>query len=177
MPHRQRSRLVDRETELHELRALLESNEPRLALLTGRRRIGKTFLLTHAFEADLAFFFIAARTSPQINRRQLLSDLARWANEEIAIEDYPTWRSVFNLLLDLRTPEPIVIIIDEFQYLADDDAGLAEVASELNAAWERTRPPRPLLLILSGSAVSTMEALAMGGAPLYGRFAWRQRVQ
>lgn len=167
---------VDRETEQRRLHGLLASGTPHLALLTGRRRTGKTFLLTNTFDTDLAFFFTAARTSPEINRRQLLTDLERWSSEPIEEEDYPTWRSVFNLLLDLRTPDPLVVIIDEFQYLADDDRGLAEVASELNAAWEKKRAPRPLLFILSGSAVHTMEALAAGGAPLYGRFTWHHKL-
>ncbi len=169
--------LVDRERERHELRQLLASGQPRLALLTGRRRIGKTYLLTHAWGAEPMFLFTAARTTPEVNRRQLISDLASWAGEDLRPGDYPTWRSVFNLLLDLRAPEPLVIVLDEFQYLADNEAGVASVASELNAAWERRRPARPFLLVLSGSAVGTMEALATGGGPLYGRFAWQGRLQ
>jgi len=40
--------LVDRKVEVRELRRLARSNAPELALLTGRRRLGKTYLLTHA---------------------------------------------------------------------------------------------------------------------------------
>ena len=67
------SPLVDREHEQRELHALLASGHPQLALLTGRRRIGKSYLLTHTFEPKRAFFFTAARTSPEINRRTLLA--------------------------------------------------------------------------------------------------------
>lgn len=162
---------------MRELRGLLDEGAPRLALLTGRRRIGKTYLLANAWPTQVAFYFTAARTSPEINRRQLLSELAAWSDEPIEVDDYPTWRSVFNLLLELRSPQQLVIVIDEFQYLAGDQAGLAEVASELNAAWERKRQSRPLLLVLSGSEVSVMESLAAGGAPLYGRFHWKHRLE
>lgn len=169
--------LVNRENEQRDLQRLLQAGTPQLALLTGRRRVGKTFLLTHAWGQAPFFLFTAARTTAEINRRQLLQDLAAWSGEEIRPEDYATWRTVFNLLLDLRAPEPLAVVLDEFQYLADDARGVASVASELNAAWERRRPPRPLLLILSGSAVGIMEALAAGGGPLYGRFAWHHRLQ
>jgi hypothetical protein len=169
--------LIDREAELAALDQLLRTGTPQLALLTGRRRVGKTFLLSHAAPSDHLFLFTAARTTPEINRVQLLEDLARWSGEDVRPEDYPTWRTVFGRLLDARAPEPLVVILDEFQYLADDTHGLAGVASELNAAWERRRPVRPLVLVLCGSAVRTMEALAAGSGPLYGRFAWHHRLE
>ena len=169
--------LVDREVELAELEALLEQGKPQLALLTGRRRVGKTFLLANAWTREQAFMFTAAQTSPELNRRQLLEELSTWSGEELRPEDYPTWRTIFNLMLDMCSPEPIVLVLDEFQYLASNEAGLAEVASELNAAWERKRTIRPLLMVLAGSAVSVMEALGGGGSPLYGRFHWQQRLE
>ena len=54
---------------------------------------------------------------------------------------------------------------------------MAAVASELNAAWERPRGEKPLLMVLAGSVISTMEAIAKGGAPLYGRFAWQHKLE
>lgn len=172
----QGTRLVDRERERQELARLLRAGEPRLALVTGRRRVGKTCLLTHAWDQEPMFLFTAARTTPAINRHQIVTDLARWSGEDLRPEDYPSWRAVFNALLDVQAPSPLVVVLDEFQYLADGEAGVAAVASELNAAWERRRASRPFLLVLSGSAVGTMEALAAGGSPLYGRFAWQHRL-
>jgi len=125
---------------------------------------------------QITFHFTAARTSPEINRRQSLEDLARWSKEPIDLDDYPTWRAVFRLLLQIRAPAPLVIVIDEFPYLASDEGGLAEVASELNAAWEQSRLERPMVLVLAGSSVATMEALAASGSPLYGRFDWHGRA-
>lgn len=81
-----------------------------------------------------------------------------------------------------------MIVLDEFQYLADGRQGIAAVASELNAVWEELdrrypvpsgrraaktgKAALPFGVVLAGSAVSTVEALTSGGAPLYGRFAW-----
>ena len=171
------SPLIDRDAEQAALRRLADSGRPHLALLTGRRRVGKTYLLTHTWGERASFYFTASKTTPEVNRRQLVEDLAAWSGEDFRAEDYPTWRTVFNLLMDLRAPDPFVVVLDEFQYLGDGDAGAAEVASELNAAWERRRPERPFLMVLSGSAVGTMEALAGGGGPLYGRFSWHGRLR
>lgn len=175
------SRLVNRDAEQAALRRLAESGRAHLALVTGRRRVGKTYLLTCTWGERASFYFTASKTTPEVNRRQLIKDLAAWSGEDLRPEDYPTWRAVFTLLLDLRAPDPLVVVLDEFQYLGEGEAGAAEVASELNAAWERQarRPAseRPFLLVLSGSAVGTMEALAGGGGPLYGRFSWHGRLR
>ncbi len=170
------SLLINRGRERDALHALLEVGRPQLGLLTGRRRVGKTYLLTHVWGAYPYFLFTAARTTPEVNRRQLILDLAAWSGEDLHAEDYPTWRAVFNLLLDFQVPAPLVVVLDEFQYLAHDKEGLARVSSELNAAWERRRPPRSFLLVLCGSSVGTMESLAAGGGPLYGRFNWQHRL-
>lgn len=174
------TRLIDREEEVRELRRLAASGRPELALLTGRRRVGKTFLLTHAWENERLFLYTASRTTAAINRRQLLTDFGRWSGADIHVDDYPTWRSAFNRLLDvleqMRNDAPTVLVLDEFQYLADASDGAAEIASELNAVWERQQGLPPVLVVLSGSAIGTMEALAGGGGPLYGRFSWHRKL-
>ncbi len=189
-PHVAPSPLVDRLDERRELAALSRRGRPALALLTGRRRVGKTFLLTHSWPAEHLFLFTAARTTPELNRQQLLTDLAAWSGDSLSPADYPSWRTVFRLLVELAaaratgtSPLPTVVVLDEFQYLAHQETGLAEVASELNAVWEgrglRRAATRkiPLLIVLAGSAVGTMEAVAAGGSPLYGRFDWQATLQ
>ena len=168
---------IDREFELRELRALQDEQTPQLALLYGRRRIGKTHLLTHAWAPEQTFYWTASETTPVQNREQLIRDVSEWAHQDFDPKDYPTWRTVFRLLLELRPKEPIVIVLDEFQYLGEDSKGLAAVTSELNAAWEQRRPPRSLVFVLAGSAIRVLEALDSGGAPLHGRFAWKGELR
>jgi AAA+ ATPase superfamily predicted ATPase len=171
--------LIDRKAEQARLGELIASGEQKLVLMYGRRRVGKTYLLGRAWREAPAqlFYFTAAETTPSQNREALLAALAEWSGGSLHAEDYPTWRSVFRLLLDFRSPEPLVITLDEFQYLGADPQELLAVTSELNAAWELRRARRPLVLVLAGSAVRTLEALNKGGSPLYGRFAWQCRLR
>jgi AAA+ ATPase superfamily predicted ATPase len=170
--------MIDRGVEREQLRNLLAAGEQKLVLMYGRRRVGKTYLLGRAWGNEApAFYFTAAETTPTQNREALIAALAEWSGEEIHAEDYPTWRSVFRLLLDFRSPEPLVVTLDEFQYLGENPRELNAVASELNAAWEMRRPRRPFVLVLAGSAVRTLEALNEGGSPLYGRFAWQCQLR
>ena len=169
--------IINREAELDRLHALADSGGHALALVTGRRRVGKTYLLANGWGGRAVFFFTASKTTPELNRRQLVEAVAAWSGDDVRAEDYPTWRTVFRLLLGLRAPAPLVVVLDEFQYLGDDEASAVEVASELNAVWEAPRPERPFLMVLSGSAVGTMGALASGGGPLYGRFRWQGELR
>jgi AAA+ ATPase superfamily predicted ATPase len=121
--------IIDREKEQQELRELLQSQAPQLALLYGRRRVGKTHLLTHVWPAEQTFYWTASATTSLQNREQLVRDISLWSGEPLEPKDYPTWRTVFRLLLDLRTSESVAIVLDEFQYLGDDQRELAAVCS------------------------------------------------
>lgn len=168
---------VDREREIEHLHRLLDKGQPQLVLMYGRRRVGKTFLLARVWKETRSFYFTASETTPTQNRKALLAAFAEWSGEPVHAEDYPTWRTVFRLLLDHASPEPLVITIDEFQYLGESAKDIRAVASELNAAWEAHRPARPLVLVIAGSAVRTLESLSDGGSPLYGRFAWQCQLR
>ena len=149
-----------------------------MALVYGRRRIGKTYLLTHVWDDQEVFYFTASSVTPEQNRRQLLRRYGEWSGREIVVEDYPSWRTVFRLLLSTGIDGPFVVVLDEFQYLGADQDDLGAVASELNAVWEGPdRPTGPVLLVLCGSAIRTMEALDAGGAPLHGRLDWKVELE
>jgi AAA+ ATPase superfamily predicted ATPase len=169
--------IIDREAESAELCALAESGTRKMALLYGRRRVGKTYLLNHLWGPEKTFYFTASATTPEINRKVLIEEAARWSGEDLRPEDHPTWRLVFRTLLGLAAERSIVVVLDEFQYLASGDEGMREVASELNAVWEgRLQRTGGLLLVLAGSEIRTLEALKSGGSPLYGRLDWSTRL-
>lgn len=149
-----------------------------LALLYGRRRVGKTYLVNNVWPESQTFYFVAADATAELNRRELLVELGRWSGRELDPRDYPTWRTIFRLLLETNPSEPLVVILDEYQYLRDSDE---DVDSQLSAVWEeytnRGRRRAPFVLALCGSIVEIMERLDAAGSPLYGRFGWKHRLQ
>lgn len=165
--------LVDREAELRELQQIAGRVSPQLALLYGRRRIGKTYLLDHVWSRDQAFYFLAADSTGDLNRQDLIRELSAWSGHELRIEDFPTWRTMFRQIVELARERPIVAILDEFQYLLE---GEDDPASQLNAVWDRELRGARITFVLCGSAVSTMEALTSSRAPLYGRITWATQL-
>ncbi|MEJ2205524.1 MAG: ATP-binding protein [Gemmatimonadota bacterium] len=168
------ARFIDREREIAELQALIRAEGPAIALLYGRRRVGKTYLLDHVCKKHRAFYYLAADSTEEFNRRELLSALGESTDREIDPRDYPTWRSVFRLLASMAQNEPLVVVLDELPYLmgTKDD-----IVSQLVAVWDREVEGRPLKVILCGSEISIMEGLGQGDSPLYGRISWAARLR
>ena len=80
---------------------------------------------------------------------------------------------MFREILSLAEAGPLIVVLDEFQYLLAEGN---EVTSQLVAAWDRAPRTLPLTLVRSGSEVSIMAHLHAGGEPLYGRVTWAGAV-
>lgn len=173
-----RGGMIDREMEAADLGGLLQRRGPVLALLHGRRRVGKTFLLNHIWPDSQTFYYVASDATAELNRLELLAELGRWLGRELRPEDYGSWRTIFRLLLQVRAPEPLVVILDEYQFLRAEGE---DVDSQLAAVWEeyknRGAERDKFVLVLCGSIVEIMERLDSAGSPLYGRIDWKHRLQ
>ena len=165
---------VNREEELAELRALAERPEPSLALLYGRRRMGKTFLLSRAWADRRHLYYLAADSTQRANRGEFVREMARWSGQDLREADFPSWRTIFRFLVGLADDDPLVVVFDEVQYLL---GGEDDFASNLVAVWDRELRSRALTLVLCGSEVGVMGRLRAGDSPLYGRINWAARLR
>lgn len=69
--------------------------------------------------------------------------------------------------------EPLLLVLDEYPELA---AGDPAIDTRLRAVWEEERTTTNLKVLLCGSAVRSMEAMAEYRSPLHGRFDLRLLV-
>ena len=168
--------LIDRTEERRQLRRLTEKSGHHLAILYGRRRIGKTYLLSHMWDEIPVFYYLASDTTPEFNRRDFIRELAEFCDDQAMVgpEELPSWRFVFRELFRCHEDRPMIVVIDEFQYLlgGDDD-----IRSQLVAVWDRLQRNNSLLVVLSGSAVTTMRELDGPQAALYGRVQWKRHLR
>ena len=146
---------------------------PSRILVSCRRRVGTTSLLANVWPVAHVFYFVAAEGTSALNRCELLQAVNRHFDLDLAPADHPTWWTVFRLLYELATPQPLVVVRNEFQCVMEHRD---VVPSQLNAIHDVHRDDRPFVLALCGSAGRTMEQLNAGGAPLYGRFARVLRI-
>ena len=173
----------DRHHELATLerawRQARNSGQGQMALVYGRRRLGKTYLLQRFFGQDPVqpesapqhCYSLAEQTTATAQRLTFaaqvldaLPDNGVAGPEELAV----SWNAILrHVSTHCRGPEPFGLILDEFPYLV---AQSPELPSVLQAWWDREGIQARLLVVLCGSQLSAMEALGAESAPLFGRF-------
>jgi len=164
------AQFINRQQELQTLDELIREPGAQLIMLYGRRRVGKTTLLTHwARQTGLPMFYWVAKRDP---RELLLANLARaiyaWQhNADVDIPIKPQdWEQVFKMLAQAVGDRQAIVILDELPYALQQDSGLG---SHLQAAWDHLFKDRQAILILSGSHIGMLTDLIQYQAPLYGR--------
>jgi AAA+ ATPase superfamily predicted ATPase len=167
-----RAPFIGRERELKLLQQLWQSQKAELLILYGRRRVGKTRLLTRWLEIDRprALFWVGEPTSAYDQLRSFSQALYNFANPGLPAPDnftYASWAQAFQQVARLGQGERLAVIIDKFTYLLAAESGIAGL---LQNTWDHVFREVNLLLVISGSHIGMMERnLLSYQAPLYGR--------
>ena len=162
--------MFDRDAEWRDLVAFARQSGPgvRLALVRGRRRQGKSFLLRRLAEATGGFYYQALDQE----RSQALEDLGRALGEHLYVPGgrlaFRGWDEALEALTQLRQGrKPTLVVIDEFPYLL---AHSPELPSQLQRRVDASRNSGPpVRLVICGSALSVMASLLEGAQALRGR--------
>lgn len=166
---------VDRERELAALEQFWRSERAECIPVTGRRRVGKTFLLEHFAQGKRAAYHRCTLIGTAEQLPALGQALAELAGDPVLIAQPPaTWPAVFALIEQLARRERLLLVLDEAPYWAARDASLPSV---LQNWWDARGRQLNLMLVLCGSAVQMMEGLLTGAAPLAGCITGRLPVR
>ncbi|HEY3358456.1 MAG TPA: ATP-binding protein [Polyangia bacterium] len=161
----------DRQAELDALRSW-RAHDARLAVIHGRRRLGKTALVRRWLAGDDGWYVQATEGTPSAQRAALAEDLQA-AVPGLADVTYPSWRALLEALRRGWPARAPVLVLDEFPYLAQ---AAPELASTVQAMIDR--PGRSLPLVLCGSSQRMMQGLVLdAAAPLFGRAQLILRVE
>lgn len=161
-------RFVDREQEMDTLQKEYERDGSALVVLFGRRRVGKTTLISRFIRDKKALFFLASEESEAQNRQAFQEKTAAFLNSDLLKNvEVKTWDVLFKAIMDMPFDSKPVIVLDEFQYLGRSNPAFPSVFQRI---WEEILKDKSVMVILCGSLISMMQSQTLAyGSPLYGR--------
>ncbi|GHT61433.1 ATPase [Bacteroidia bacterium] len=169
-------KFYDREKET----ALLEKIEQKslesaqMTFIVGRRRIGKTALLTHTFQGKPALYFFVEKKNEALLCEEFSNEIRNKLEVNIFGEMH-SFKDVFGYLMELSQVRHFTLIIDEFQGFRNINSS---IYSEMQNTWDSNKDKSKINLILCGSVYSLMKQIFENSKePLFGRATARMHIK
>jgi uncharacterized protein len=182
--------VFDRDAEWADLADFALSPLPglRIAVVYGRRRQGKSYLLRRLTGAVGGLYHLATEQAEPVSLRRFGDSLAAWAGLSAGAFGFGGWEQALRTAVEVMTGSsrspaarnaPPLLVLDEFPYLVEEAAGLPSVVQSL---YDDHGPGAgagagSFRLLLCGSAISVMADLLSGTRALRGRAALELRVR
>jgi hypothetical protein len=168
---------VGRKSELALLRKRLAgitaSGTGTALVIRGRRQVGKSRLAQEFCDhAGVPYLFFSATkgASPVEAITEFLAELSNSSVPRdqalVPAQSTASWPDAFRVLASVLPDSPVVVVLDELPWLAEQDAIFD---GALQTAWDRLLSRRPVFLLLLGSDLPMMERLTAYDQPFFGR--------
>ena len=166
---------IGREHELFNLNKLYKSDKFEFAVIYGRRRVGKTALINEFIKSKHAICFTGVETNAKQNLENFSKCILEYASGINADTTFGSFQSALEYVFEIATQKRIILVIDEYPYVARASKSLA---STLQLLIDKYKDNSKLFLILCGSSMSYMEDNVLAyKAPLYGRRTAQFKIQ
>lgn len=163
---------IGREKELNALNEKYRGKRKELGVVYGRRRIGKTTLLSEFAKDKNCVFFQAKRDSAYGNLRSFSYVLDKFLSLPTNYV-FSSYEEAFDALSERANGERLLVIIDEYPYILEQEPSFSSTIQELYDHSDDN-----LFLILSGSDVSFLKKeIEDHASPLYKRRTFEMRVE
>lgn len=158
---------IGRERELAALDKLYTSDNFEFAVIYGRRRVGKTALITQFIRDKKAIYFMGVESNEKQNLENFSKTIMEFGTDIPAETAFISFQAALEYVFKLAEKDRLVLAIDEYPYVARSSKSLA---STLQLFIDKYKDSSKLMLILCGSSMSYMEDHVLAyKAPLYGR--------
>ncbi len=165
---------VGRDEELGKLENLYSKGCFQMVVVYGRRRVGKTTLISEFAKGKRTLFFTALEQSDRDNLSDLTARIREFFDLPRMVGSFESWADAFDFIADEASKEPFVFVFDEFPYAAQRNPSLPSI---LQIAIDHKLQETGLFLVLCGSNQGFMESKVLGRkSPLHGRRTSQMRV-
>lgn len=166
---------IGRDRELSSLDKLYASNKFEFMVIYGRRRVGKTALITQFIQDKKAIYFMGVESNARQNLENLSQSILEFSMDAPTETAFLSFQAALEHVFKLAKEKRLILAIDEYPYVARSSKSLA---STLQLLIDKYKDDSKLMLILCGSSMSYMEDHVLAyKAPLYGRRTAQLKVQ
>lgn len=166
---------IGREKEILALDRLYTSDKFEFAVLYGRRRVGKTAIINEFINGKPAICFTGVETNETQNLENFSKCILEFVTNKPGNTSFGSFQAALEYVFELAEEQRIILVIDEYPYVARASKSLA---STLQLLVDKYKDTSKLFLILCGSSMSYMEDQVLAyKAPLYGRRTAQFKIQ
>ena len=153
-------------SELSKLKRELSSDEMRMTLIFGRRRVGKSELVKQAIKElhTKSIYYECKQVTEESNVQGICEVLSE--NLDLPKLGYRSIEPLIDYIFSLSTDENLILVLDEYPYLRENVKGLDSI---LQSLVDKYRDNTKLKLVILGSYVDIMKSLIEHSNPLFGR--------
>ena len=160
---------IGREKELKALEDVYEKAGFGMMVIYGRRRIGKSTLISKFLQGKRAIYYTATKVGPERNLELFTKQVLDELDPALGDAMFSTLEGILDLITDRISSdgEKLVLVIDELPYWAEKDEALLSILQKyMDTKWA----DKNLMFILCGSALSFMEKKVLSEkSPIFGR--------
>lgn len=159
-------RFIGRKEELKKLDKAIHADEMNITLIYGRRRVGKSELVSRALLKGgvKSLYYECKQVAQESNVEGLSSILSETMDlPKLGFSDI---ESLLDYIFELSSKEKLVLVLDEYPYLRESVKGMDSI---LQSVIDKHRKTAKITLIILGSYVEVMRSLLEHANPLYGR--------
>ena len=158
---------IGREYELKVLEDTYRKSGFQMTVIYGRRRVGKSRLISEFLQDKRATYYIASQSSLEDNVSKWSEQFIRDLAPEMAGVSFRDLEQFFRFAGNYCSSEKTIIALDEVPYIAEADESFL---SRFQRAVDTVFASQNIYLIICGSAVSFMEKEILSEkSPLFGR--------
>ncbi len=151
------------------------SNKFEFGVIYGRRRVGKTFLINEFIKDKRAISFTGVESDERQNPENLSLSVAEYGSSIAPSAVFSSFQSALEHVFNLSVKERIIMVIDEYPYIARSSKSLQ---STLQLLIDKYKEKSKLFLIICGSSLSYMTDNVLAyKSPLYGRRTLQLKVE
>ena len=168
-------KFYNRKSELEELHLIenLSNESAQLAVVVGRRRVGKTTLLRHAFTQIPVLYFFIGKKNEILLCEEFTTEVSEKLNENLG--HFENFSELFRTLMEISQRKNFTLIIDEFQEFLNINPS---VFSDMQHIWDSHKENSKMNLAICGSIYSLMKRIFENAKePLYGRATSRMLIK